>query len=232
MGRGREKEGGGVGLPNGSSGRAYPSYSIWDASSVLVMKPVLPTFKPAGRDGIALDKRGYFLLEFTPRASGAVPAAGGKSNPGIAMWDDFVRFGLSAEEIGLVVNQLPQRAGVELIRRGQGSQAAELGEDPATREAPSSDIPDKVLRVQPMEHGAVSFDIDLMKDGVSVGGGTRYPQSVTVQAGEFEVVLSLLRSVVPYILGWSTMMDVDMAHRIALTRSGGSHRGDGGGGGS
>ena len=50
------------------------------------------------------------------------------------------------------------------------------------------------------------------------------PLEVTVQAGEFEVVKSIFQSSIPYLLGWSALMDLSTAAGISRAMSGGNGR--------
>ena len=47
--------------------RGFPQYSVWSPTSVLQIRPILPTFRPAGQGGISPDRRGSMLFEFAPR---------------------------------------------------------------------------------------------------------------------------------------------------------------------
>jgi len=50
--------------------RAYPQYNIYGESAHLSLKPIMPEFRPAGQDGVALQNSGRMLLGFTPNAPG------------------------------------------------------------------------------------------------------------------------------------------------------------------
>ena len=149
--------------------------------------------------------------------------------------DSQLRFGLSPEEVGLILDQLPNHP-VELARRvppggenGQGSIGGVMSED----------TPDKVLRITPGAGGSVSFRIDYEKDGVG-GQSPAYgedhasgPLEVTAQLGEVQVVREIIRSSIPALVGWTTMLEVAMRKSIEDARSsspdfGGNNGGNGG----
>jgi hypothetical protein len=149
--------------------------------------------------------------------------------------DSQLRFGLSPEEVGLILDQLPNHP-VELARRvppggenGHGSIGGVMSED----------TPDKVLRITPGAGGSVSFRIDYEKDGVG-GQSPAYgedhssgPLEVTAQLGEVQVVREIIRSSIPALVGWTTMLEVAMRKSIDDARNnspdfGGNHGGNGG----
>jgi hypothetical protein len=131
--------------------KAYPQYGV-HGLTYFVMKVMPPTFKVVKNNILNVDnaRKGRILFEFTPRG------LDGKYD-----WSQSIRFALSAEEIGLLVNQLPHYK-VEFSRvpsvRGDGDDAYGFAVTP--------DTPEKVLTVEPGELGAVNFTIDYVKDGV------------------------------------------------------------------
>jgi hypothetical protein len=133
--------------------RAFPQYPIHGETALLSMKIILPGFKVQKSDILALDttRKGRMLLEFIPRGP-----------DGKYIWTDSIRFGLSVEELGLLVNQLPHYK-VEFCRVQQASSLQQGVMEP-----------DKVLTVEPGELGAVNFTIDYILDGV---GGQAPPMS-------------------------------------------------------
>jgi hypothetical protein len=152
--------------------------------------------------------------------------------------DSQLRFGLSPEEVGLILDQLPNHP-VELARRvppggenGQGSMGVMI-----------EDTPDKVLRITPGAGGSVSFRIDYEKDGVG-GQIPAYgedhaagPLEVTAQLGEVQVVREIIRSSIPVLVGWNTMLEVAMQKSMDDARNsspdfGGYSGGNGGNGGN
>lgn len=131
--------------------KAYPQYGV-HGMTYLVMKVMPPGFKVVKNNILNLDttRKGRMLFEFTPRGA-----------DGRYAWTERVRFALSPEEMGLLVNQLPHYK-VEFSRvqsvRGEG-------DDPYGT-AITPDAPEKVLTVEPGELGAINFTIDYVKDGV------------------------------------------------------------------
>lgn len=173
---------------------------------MLNVKTMLPKFRIFGRGVLGADfnKPGRLLLEWVPRS------ADGKADR-----DHIIRFGLSPEECGFVLDQLPKSQEVFFLRRIPSDKDG-YGSGP-----PSN--PDKVLYITPGQGGMVSFKVDFELDGVGgqVSGGLNGqpdligPLEVVVQAGEFQVILSLIQSSLPYLTGWTTSMEVALQHEIA-----------------
>jgi len=188
-----------------SLARAFPQYTVYGEESLLSVKPILPTYKRASADGVALEKPGRMLFEFVPRSSGRF------------VNDEKEMFALSVEEIGLLLNQLPKNNAVELVRQG-GLMGNRLGR------GYDHDTPDKVFRAFPGDGATVKFEFDYVKDGVSqpLGGGnsTMMPIEVTAQAGEFEVIKEIFRNSIPYLTGWNAMMDIQSKYAIQSASSG------------
>lgn len=130
--------------------RAYPQYNVHGESHMLSFKLIPPSFRMVNATSMATDNKnkGRILLEFTPRG-----------HEGQYQWSDQVRFGLSAEEVGLFLSQLPQY-GIELCRN------VASGADYSGGGAVSNDMPDKVLHITPGEGAAVRFQLDYVRDGV------------------------------------------------------------------
>lgn len=193
---------------SGGANRAFPQYSVYGSESLLTIKPLLPSFKPAGGDGIALDKRGKIMLGFTPAASDGTRF----------LWDQQIQMALSVEEVGLIVNQLPAHP-VELSRSGSQGEGG-------TAEGMMTGVPDKVLTISPGEGAMVTFALDYVLDGV--GGqisqldtnSVNAPMEVIAQAGEFEVVKLILQQSIPYLVGWPSMMDIAVGNAVRAGRSG------------
>eukprot|EP00977_Amphora_coffeiformis_P014685 scaffold4162_cov162-Amphora_coffeaeformis.AAC.18 len=160
-------------------------------------------------------KKGRLLMEWIPR------------NPDGTISKDrdaFVRFGLSPEEVGLLLHQLPQEQTVELLRKPTSTES--LYDGPTA--------PQKVCRVIPSA-GLTTVDwvVDFEVDGV--GGQTMQnniqgPFSVTMQAGEVQVVMEIMKSSLPTLVGWNTMKEIAIQKSVSDAKSGGG--GGGGGGGS
>jgi hypothetical protein len=134
----------------GSQGlKAYPQYAV-HGMTFLAMKLIPPTFKVVKNNILNVDnaRKGRILFEFTPRGKD------GKYD-----WTQSIRLALSAEEIGLLVNQLPHYK-VEFSRV-----SSIRGDEPHSTTG-SPDSPEKVLTVEPGELGVINFTIDYVKDGV------------------------------------------------------------------
>lgn len=120
-----------------------------------------------------------------------------------------VRFGLSPEELGVIIDQLPHYP-VELIRRLQAEDGA-------------MDATNKIIRIAPPvnNNGMVSFVFDYERDGVT-GVGPEGPYDVQVPLGEFRVIQELMRSSIPVVTGWSALVEhgVQSAIEQALNESG------------
>jgi hypothetical protein len=169
-----------------------------------------------------------------------------------------LRFGLSAEEVGLMLDQLPANI-VEFSRRpptttgyAGATQQSEFGAIAATN-TNTADMPDKVFRITPGEGGSVSFLIDHELNGVSVPPPsstasvsndyavvsassstttttTSGPLEVVVQLGEFAVIKELLRSSIPVLVGWNTMVEIAMQRSFESMQNGNTNYPGGGGG--
>lgn len=126
--------------------RSFPQYFVGGETAGLALKTMLPGLRVARGDILTHDntRKGRMLLEFTPRGV-----------DGKYVWNDVLRFGLSVEECGLLVNQLPHYK-VEFSRAPQKllAQTNNMME------------PDKVLTVEPAELGAVDFTIDFVLNGI------------------------------------------------------------------
>lgn len=173
--------------------RAFPQYCINGESALLCFKPIMPQFKAAGQDSIALQDVGRMLLEFTP------------SNPGYNgySWDDKKKIALSVEEIGLLISTIPNQP-LKLSRDIK----SDLNNSKYDSISVGNDLGRKVLCITPEEYSIV-FSIDHVGDSLSaqgeVPGGSI---EVAMQAGEWEVVKSTLKASIPYLLGWNHMMDI------------------------
>jgi hypothetical protein len=150
--------------------------------------------------------------------------------------DSNLRFALSAEEIGLIIHQLPLQQDVELIRY-----ASYNNSNTSFSGAVSDDLPDKVLRIIPGEAGSVSYKVSFERGGLAVD--TAYengeqvaatgPLEVVAQLGEQVVMLELMRYSIPYLTGWSTFVDMSLNRSVDDSEivGGGSGSGSGSGGG-
>lgn len=216
-----------------TASRAFPQYSIFGDDALLTVKPLLPTFKPATSDGVALDRKGKIMMSFTPRVD-----SGGTTGGGFR-WQDQITIALAVEEVGLLINQLPSYE-VEICRGGprpgttEGTGNMEYGMNSGAAQEGGgvqiSDAPDKVLTARPGDGATVSFKIDFVRDGVGgqispVDDNSQHaPLEVVVQAGEFEVLKRIMESSIPYLLGWTSMMDIGVASMMRSGFNGGGNR--------
>jgi hypothetical protein len=143
-----------------------------------------------------------------------------------------IRFGLSPEEVGFLLDQLPHNE-VEFTRRL-----------PASVDQPgqvADEIPEKVFRVVPGEGGQFAFRVDFEKNGVggqSVAGEDTAmgPLEVVAQLGEYRVMRELMQRSIPALTGWETQLNVAMQNAVHAALSGnnntyGSSSGSSAGGG-
>jgi hypothetical protein len=147
-------------------------------------------------------------------------------------------FGVSAEEAGLILHQLPEHD-VEILRRPDRYNNPTPSRSPSfssvSADVAPIDAPDKVLRITPTSGGGVSFQVDFEKHGVSQppvlsmeGSPTSAasgPLIVNLQLGEFQVLRELLRVSIPKLLGWDIMTDVAIERMIddAINHTGSSY---------
>mmetsp|Transcript_15499 Transcript_15499/g.18673 ORF Transcript_15499/g.18673 Transcript_15499/m.18673 type:complete len:272 (-) Transcript_15499:41-856(-) len=174
--------------------RAFPQFSVYGETAVLSLKMIAPKFKVVKNQILVPDKanRGRLLLEFTARTTTDIN------------WNDQVRFALDPSEVGLLVSQLPHNP-VEWARRPAGANSFGLADTP--EDGMNTDMPDKVLSIEPQEGARVKFTLDFKKDGVG-GQDPMAPMEVTAEAGEFEVMRSIMQSSLPFLSGWQTLMEV------------------------
>lgn len=154
--------------------RAFPQYSVFGEDCMLAIKIMMPQFRLIRGDTLVVldgSKRGRILIEWTPRE---------KATGGMAGRDSQVRFGLSPEEVGLLLDQLPEHE-VEFVRK-------------------VPDSADKIMIAKPADGGAVAFQVEHEQKTLQVN----------VQRGEFVVISEIMRSSLPTLVGWSTMMEVAM----------------------
>ncbi|KAL3810474.1 hypothetical protein ACHAXA_010168, partial [Cyclostephanos tholiformis] len=202
----------GMGMGGGDEiRRAYPQYTIFGPDAAMSIRAVLPIFKRAGNGGVSVERRGKLVLEFVPRNN---------TGSGFA-WGDKTLFSLTAEEVGLLVNQLPLNA-VELCHPTYGPDGGEGGGDvdgfggtmsDGMRQM-GGDPVEKVLSIEPGEGMTLRFKVDYARGGVmgqippGFDGAPTTPLEVTIQLGEFEVFKSICQTSIPYILGWNSSMDI------------------------
>ena len=141
------------------------------------------------------------------------------------MRESIVRFALSPEEAGLTMIRLPDEA-VHFVRSNNSDYDSGNSGDSG---------PDKVFRATPVEGGAVSFEVDFEIDGVggqyppnSMGGyQSPAPFKVVAQRGELVVMQELIRSSIPSLVGWRSMLDIAVDSRISESMHGGGGSGGG-----
>jgi len=184
--------------------RAFPQYCVNGESALLCFKPIMPEFKPAGKEGIALQNAGRMLLAFT------------RNSPGRGfLWTEQIYFSLSVEEIGLLIAHIPHQP-LKISRNLNVDSNDEGGVKDRKYDSISTtnDIGRKVLSIVPEEY-AIKFSIDYVDDSLDASSQiTREAMEVAMQAGEWEVVKSTLKESIPYFLGWNHMMDIATSSAI------------------
>lgn len=133
-----------------------------------------------------------------------------------------MRIGLSAEEVGFMLHQLPDNE-VEFVRKLPPSV-----DQPG---AVADDIPEKVVRITPGEGGQFAFSIDFEKNGqggqVVAGEETPTgPLEVVAQLGEFQVIKEILQKSIPTLIGWDTQMNMAMQQSIQQAVANGNNSGN------
>jgi hypothetical protein len=135
--------------------RGFPKYAVFGESAVISLSPILPTYKQAGAEGLAVDKKGRMILEWVPRSN---------DNKSWA-WNDKIRLALSVEEIGLVINQLPHFP-VEISRPMYAGQDDDTNSHFSGSGPVIGDMPEKVFKATPGEGATITLSIDYVKDGI------------------------------------------------------------------
>jgi hypothetical protein len=131
--------------------------------------------------------------------------------------DSCIRFGLSAEEVGFMLHQLPDRQ-VEFSRKTSLYTSSTPGQL-------ADDLPEKVMRVTPKEGGQFSLLVDFEKNGA--GGQSPGPNDpsvgpleVTAQLGEWEVMQQLMRASIPALVGWDVQLRIAVQNSIEAVQQG------------
>jgi hypothetical protein len=124
-----------------------------------------------------------------------------------------IRFGLSAEEVGFILHQLPDNT-VEFARRL-----------PAETPGVTADLPEKLFTITPAEGGQFAFKIDFVKDGMggqNPGSTTEAlgPLEVVAQLGEYAVVREIFQKSIPSLIGWDVQLNFAMQNSINLALQG------------
>jgi len=175
--------------------RAYPEYRVYGENCLLSLKPIFATFKPVGKNnGLAVDKVGRLMLDFVPRQTG---------NASAFAYNDRMAVALSAEEVGLILNQLPELS-VRIFRKG-------LNND-------YNQEPDKVLSVTPSTGSSVTFQLNMLeedgRDSEQFSSGNQMYE-VNVQAGEYEIIKNLCQQSLTHLVGWDTLVKVETNRALA-----------------
>ena len=218
------------GTPNGPL-RSQPQYAIFGEKTMMSIKMIPPVFRCLKNGSLVLDqnKKGRILLEWSPRGDAgtfrnylndndihpllivAIPFLFSLYNK-IGGFDREaqIRFGLSPEEVGFLLHQLPDNE-VEFVRRLPADQ-------PGTSAA---DMPEKILRITPGEGGQFAFKIDYEKDSVGgqiVGGTTDAlgPLEVVAQLGEYVVMRKLMEQSLPSLIGWDVQTNFALQNAMNL----------------
>jgi Whirly transcription factor len=185
--------------------RAYPQYSVFGENCVLALKLLPPTLQVLKSRTLVVEKKGRLLLEWNPRAA-----------DGSVIREKQIRFGLSSEEVGLVLHQLPEHQ-VELTR-----QPPRNSNDFSAVSQPSGVT--KVLTLTPQGGGVVTFKMQLDdSDGSYVPhptGGNARAMEVAVQLGEYQVMRHLMLSSIPVLVGWQQQVEIALQRSIDSARRG------------
>ena len=186
--------------------RAFPNYSIASGLCFLNMKPISPEFKMVSKDAIAVSQRGKILLELSP--------GNGK---GGYIWDQKLSFAMTTEEIGLCLSQLPHYA-VSFSRIvGGNNNVGKNGVEYELIGATTNENIEKVLTLTPGEGATITISIDHEKDGVAgymIKGLKSSAMTIVIQAGEWEVLSTLLRDILPSLSGWTQLTDIQINNAI------------------
>lgn len=114
-----------------------------------------------------------------------------------------IRFALSAEEVGLLLDQLPNRE-VEYVRKTPEDQVSD------TNKAL------KVLRITPGSGGQFSFKVNFENDTEgddvpsSVADHSSKELEAVLELGEYMVVRQLMQESIPALTGWSVQLQLAM----------------------
>ena len=132
--------------------------------------------------------------------------------------DSGIRFALTAEETAVVIDQMEQGSDVEIARVPNPNAFSPSPEFAA----------EKVLRITRGSGGTVTYHVDFEKGGVGgqapVGednqpsGSPLGPLRITVQLGEQKVIQELMRSAIPKLVGWDTLIDTALEKNISDAR--------------
>jgi hypothetical protein len=174
--------------------RAYPQYTVYGENCMLALKLIPPTFQISKTSILFAEKKGRLLLEWISR-----------STDGSLDFERSLKFALSPEEVGLIIDQLPEHQ-VELARQPSPSS----GDFTAVTQSTSGQ---KVITLSPRNGGVVAFKIH------DESGGSA-PQEVLVQLGEFRVMHELMKSSIPVLSGWQVQVDLSLERALDNARRG------------
>lgn len=126
------------------------------------------------------------------------------ANTGKGIPDRALRFALSPQEAGLIIDQ-GQNETVEFSRAGF-----------------PPNVVDKVFRVTPQEAGAVEFQLDYETEGLGGQSPTDRPDlegmaplGIVFQRGEYVVIRELMRNTIPTIANWDFMLRMQVESAVA-----------------
>ncbi len=143
-----------------------------------------------------LDKKGKLLLEWVPKITSPT------TNNNKYAFDRPLRFGLSPEEVALVLTKIKYGQAVELNRQNRSTEYYDSSALPIV----------KVFRAAPMPDGSLQLSCDYEKEG---RGGqpplSEYesagPLEINLMVGESLVLQSIMEYSIPRLTGWSTLLD-------------------------
>lgn len=187
------------------TGKAYPEYALYRDHCALKFKPLPPIFHQAGRNGIAVSRRGSILLEFTPKIKGEY------------MWKKSMLIALDMEEVGNLLSLFNPTLEVKqplIFMRRQLDDESEVYNNIEEKK------PSKALEVS-SDGRLVSFHLGFFLDGK--GGQIPPPgepcQDVTsikieLTPGEWVVLSNLMKSSIPHISGWKKMQEINTENAV------------------
>jgi hypothetical protein len=201
--------------------KAFPSYTIYGHTGALAFKPQSPQFNVhQSSGGIAVSQKGRMVLEIAPRNKlSSPPRTLNTTNSNVTqhLWKEAIRYSLSVEDVGLILNALPHQE-VELSSIDDDATGYDQG------------VPiDRVLKLSPNSAGtSIMVSMDFMQNGASMvqmpshlikyGRPAHFPLQVEMQAGEWIVVKTLLQHALPFLLGWTDLLALNNANAIHMSK--------------
>ena len=191
---------------------SFPQHYVFGETCVLTIKPIMPKFRSSGEHGniITVGQPGRLMFQFSPSTQSGIK------------WNDQISFALSAEELGLLINQLPFHD-VKFSRKLLSDNGDGMSGKRYNLVSDDDDGVFKTLTATPIEGAAILFEIDYKKDGVggqSPPPGTNEhnwshaPLNIIIQAGEWEVLKSIATDSIPSILGWRSSMEIALEDAV------------------